>query len=347
MKKFILLLVLLIIAAGVVFYFGWINVEPGKFVIAHSTLTGTTGYPLESGELNWLWQKLVPRSFHQYEIDKEPYRIQYDISYQLPGSEELQEYGNFTLGLTVMIQYSVDFESAVILLDRGIIENSNDYFSEQFKTQIEDTVTGFILENMAQYSLMSRSFDYAALEYLRELLRGSVSDFSANYKLKDINTTVTFTEIPQVESYREALRHYFEYMETLSKLTDERAARDAELQLIRDEDDIEIARLKKYGELISQYPLLLKYFYIQKFGEKTRVLVLPQDETTGFPKMLEPEDDIVTKEFIPMEHEMSIEPEIEEETEEETSASQGDFVDDTQKEKWYRYLKFWEYITKQ
>jgi hypothetical protein len=64
MKKFILIFILLIIAAGVVFYFGWVNVPPGSFAIAHSTLTGTVDYPLESGEINWLWQKLVPKSFH-------------------------------------------------------------------------------------------------------------------------------------------------------------------------------------------------------------------------------------------------------------------------------------------
>ena len=119
MKKFILILILLIIAAGVVFYFGWVNIDPGTFGIAHSTLTGTIDYPLESGELNWVWQKLVPRSFHLYKIAKEPYSARFDLSYPLPGSEELKEYGNFTLGLTVMIQYNVDFESAAILLDRG------------------------------------------------------------------------------------------------------------------------------------------------------------------------------------------------------------------------------------
>ena len=118
-----------------------------------------------------------------------------------------------------------------------------------------------------------------------------------------------------------------------------------------DEDDVEIARLKKYGELISQYPLLLKYFYIQKFGEKTRVLVLPQDESTGFPKMLDLDEEAAKKESIPMEQQPSIEPEIKEEAaggiEEEKPVSKEEPVEEIKKEKWYRYLKFWEYINKQ
>jgi hypothetical protein len=250
-----------------------------------------------------------------------------------------------------MTQYSVDFEAAETLLDRGIITEFDDYFSQGFKKQVEDRVTGFILENMTKYSLMSQSFNYAALDSLRTKLKGGISDFAMDYNLKDVNTTLTFSEIPQVETYKEALRHYFEYMETLSRLVDEKAKKEAEHQTIMNADDVEISRLKKYGELISQYPLLLKYFYIQKFGEKTRVLVLPQEESTGFPKMLELDEEAAKKEFIPMEQEPSIKPEIKEEaaggTEEEKPPLKEESSEEAQKEKWYRYLKFWEYITKQ
>jgi hypothetical protein len=351
MKKFIVIFILLIIAAGAVFYFGMVNVKPGTFVIALSTLTGIVNRPLESGELNWVWQKLVPKGFFLYEIKKEPYRVQFDLSFPLPGSEELKEYGDFNLGVRGTIQYSVDFEAAETLLDRGLITKFDDYFRQGFQKQAEDRVTGFILDSMGNYSLMTQRFDYASLELLRTTLRESITDYAMKYGLKDLIMSLSFSEIPQIEGYKEALGHYMEYMETLSRLSDERAKKEAEHQITMAEIDAEIARLKKYGELISQYPLLLKYFYIQKFGDKMRVLVLPESESTGFPKMLEPEEETTKKTLIPMEEMPPVEPEIKEESgggaKEEQPASPEKPIEDTQKEKWYKYLEFWKYITKQ
>ena len=75
MKKIILTIIVIIIAGGAAIYFGWISVDPGCFAIAHSTITGTVDYPLESGRFYWLWQKLILGTFHIYTVQKKPERI--------------------------------------------------------------------------------------------------------------------------------------------------------------------------------------------------------------------------------------------------------------------------------
>lgn len=351
MKKLILILILLILAGGAGFYFGWINIEPGTFGIAHSTIAGTINYPIESGRLNWVWQKLIPKSFHLYIIEKEPYAINIDASFPLPGSEELKEFGSFSLKVKVAIQYSIDFDTAKVLLENGILVGVNDFFRDGFYTQIDETASSFILENMVRYSLFTESFNYSALEDLKEMLKENVYTYAGSYRLKSVKANITFREIPQIQTYKKALNRYFEYMETMALLKEKDLKREAEYQMKQKEDDVEIIRLRKYGELISQYPDLLKYFYIQKFGEKIRVLVLPQDERTGFPRMLEPYEEYEKESFIPLEQAPEEtpsfpEPEALEETAEKAPEETELMQEEAKKDKWYQYLKFWKYMKK-
>jgi len=350
MKKVILILVLLILAAGAGFYFGWVNVEPETFSLAHSTLTGTLDYPLESGNLHWVWQKLVPKSFHLYTFKKEPYTAEVEFLFPLPGSEELKEYGNFALGGTVVVQYRVDYTTANVLLEYGIIEEFETFFSKGFRSRIEESLTEYVLDRLSNYSLMTESFDYAAIAELKRQMESSAADYAEEYKLSEVKTQITFSVIPQIETYQRALSGYFEYMENLSRMKTENLKLESKHKLMREEDDVEIERLRKYGELIKQYPGLLKYFYIEKFSEQTRVLVLPEAESTGFPKMLELDERERQKEFLQVEPEQKAEP-LPQAPEEEKLLPEGEIrqeelVEGGDSDRWYNRLKFWELIKK-
>jgi hypothetical protein len=350
MKKAILIFILLILAAGACFYFGWINVDPGTFSLAHSSVTGTVDYPLESGTLHWLWQKLVPKSFHLYTFKKEPYTAEIEILFHLPGSEELKEYGSFSLEGVQLVEYRIDYNTARSLMENGIIERFEHYLENGFQSQAEDVVTQYILNKLADYSLLTEEFDYGAIRELKKDLDEAASEYAKQFNLRDLISRTTFTQIPHVETYRKALSSYFEYMEYLNRVKTEDIKRESEYRRMEEEDDLEIARLRKYGELISQYPELLKYFYIQKFGDKTRVLVLPQDESSGFPRMLEPSGPRPEKEFIPLEPHYEEQPPPEREEQEQSFEGQEETQQESTTEeandRWYRYLKFWEYIKK-
>ena len=350
MKKVILILVLLILAAGTGFYFGWVNVEPGTFSLAHSTLTGTLDYPLESGKLHWVWQKLVPKSFHLYTFKKEPYTAEVEFLFPLPGSEELKEYGNFALGGTVTVQYRIDYDTANVLLEYGLIEEFETFFSKGLRSRAEESLTRYVLYKFANYSLMTEGFDYAAIGELKNQMESSAADYTEEYKLSEVKTQITFNVIPQIETYQNALSSYFEYMESLSRLKTEDFKLESKHRLMREEDDVEIERIRKYGELITQYPGLLKYFYIEKFSEQTRVLVLPEAESTGFPKMLEQDETGQQKESLQAEPEQKAETlsqaaEVEKQLP-EGEIQQEEIVEEGDNDRWYNRLKFWELIKK-
>ena len=352
MKKLIILFIFLLIAAGLAggtgFYFGWVKIEPETFGLAHSTITGTVDLPLESGNLYWFWQKLIPKTFYIYTIQREPYSIEFETSTSLPRSENLTDFGEFNLKMNVKLQYTIDFESAKGLFEEGLLNNFHNIYRDEIISLANETTSTFILEGMARYAYSTRTFDYTVLENIKDELEDNIVRHSKVYNLKYIAVSIIFIEIPQIEIYVEALKKYFSYLENLYSLKEVNYKKELEYKKKQRDEDYEFERLKKYGELISQYPELLKYFYIEKFGEKAEVIVMPQDEKTGFPRMLEYETEGKRKPFIPEDAEMDIAEKPEEDTEELAEEKEQEITSEEDlKDKWYESLKFWNFFKKE
>ena len=351
MKTVIIIFILLIIAAGAVFYFGWIKIEPDFFGLAHSTISGTVNFPLESGNLYWLWQKLIPKTFYLYLIEKEPYTVDTGVAASLPKSESLKDFGNFVLKMKVNVQYKIDFAAAKKLLENGLLTDFKEFYKNEISSLANEMVSAFIIEGMTRYAYSARLFDYKVLDDLKDELVGNVMEYSRLYSLKNVKVSITFSEIPQIDVYVEALKRYSAYMESLYALKEEGILKESEYLKRQMDEDLEFERLRRYGELISQYPHLLKYFYIQKLSERVEVIVLPQDESTGFPRMLN-EEELGVKRFLPEEtvpektvapSEQEAEWEIQEQPSEEKP---GEEEETAVKRKWYEYVKFWELLKK-
>ena len=363
MKKFIVIFILIILAAGTAGYFGWVKIDPGTFGVAHSSLTGTIPYPLESGRIYWFWQKLIPKSFHLYLISSKPGIIETEVEQPLPGSKMLEQFGSFSIRVDLSVQYRIDFESAADLMKDGLLEGFEDFFSSTVSSKLRNTVSSFIVDNLTRSSRYYGTADYGVLESLKNKIEDIVLKEADRYRLKDVTFSITFPEIPQIAVYNEALNRYFDYMDRLAKLEQEKLVKNMEYQSKINENDAEIDRWKKYGELIEQYPELLKYFYIQKFSGQAEVLVLPQDEATGFPKMLDVvpylQPEIKTKPTpnnnLPGEENTGGE-EIKSQTKAQESAPEKTIVNEespvkkSEKEKvekkWYDSLKFWKLLHK-
>jgi hypothetical protein len=345
MKRAIWIFILLIIAAGVVFFFGWITVEPDTFVLAHSSITGTFDAPLEAGQFHWLWQKLVPKTFYQYPIQKKPAFIDIEATLPLPGSENLEEFGSFELAMRIEVEYRIDFEAAKYLFERGILATFHPLFQKELKTLVEGMLTGYTLSVLPSSPSEAQSLDFNAFDSIREDLRRKTVQFAREYRLADVGVKVIITKVPQLSIYAEALSKYSRYIEFLYTQKEEEFKAQLDLETRKKLDELEIARLIKYGDLLSQYPVLLKFLYIEKFGAKAEVVVIPENAETGFPKMLE--SDLGTKPS-------AKKPFSEEKEQPSSAAAPGETVGErkegaaaqageglVKERKWYESLMFW------
>jgi hypothetical protein len=202
---------------------------------------------------------------------------------------------------------------------------------------------------MMRQSETDAEVSYSALDELRQKLEQRLRDTLGRYELAETRWNVTFSEIPQIDLYNDALNRYFAHLENVYRFKREELDRESEYLARARENDLEIDRFKKYGELIEQYPELLKYFYIQRFSEQADVLVLPQNESTGFPKMLEPWEQLDKKPAPeqrpaspPVEPKEEEFPQPEEQLDEAERTIEGTDTEEDETGKWYDPLMFWK-----
>ncbi len=365
MKRFLIFVFFLVAISCAVLYFGWVNIKPGYFGIAVSTVTGTRNYPLQSGKFHWLWEKLIPKTFKLYLVDKKPDSIKFEYSTLLPGGENLKEYGDFEVSLEGSITYTIDFDAAKLLIDRGIFENQYKYFKDLVNKNLYNTFSNILIDIFkGELPAYSEEPDYYLIETVKNKIVNNLINQMKEYHLKNIHVALKFTKIPPINVYTKAIKLYLEFLDSLYRYKKEKLKARAELEAQLDRTKSEVEQLREYGKLIAEYPDILKYLYIKKLSDKVEVVVLPEGKD-GLPSFLEKGANISKKNFIPI-------PEVPEKVlprsnipeEGSVSNNKSESQESFQKEpskkqpseemgvagpgkkKWYEYLMFWKYLGK-
>ena len=78
MKRFVILMVVLLLLGGVAFYFGWvqIHIPAGHYGVIFTRTNGWEDEPVVPGTFVWRWQRLVPTNFTLYLFDVESHRTE-------------------------------------------------------------------------------------------------------------------------------------------------------------------------------------------------------------------------------------------------------------------------------
>ena len=112
MKKFIFLLILLLITSGTVFYFGWIRLPENTQAVVFSSITGYEEKAIKSGSFNWRWQKLIPKTFKLHVFDNSAHISSVVSEGQLPSgkvySAILTGNPDFTYRIAFSVNYTID-----------------------------------------------------------------------------------------------------------------------------------------------------------------------------------------------------------------------------------------------
>ncbi len=344
MKKLILLFILILIAGALILYFGWVNIQPGYFGVAVSTINGTKNYPLESGKFYWFWEKLIPKTFKLYLVEKRPKNIKFSYNSILPGGENLSEYGDFEISLEGNLNYTIDFESTRYLIQKGIFQKNEDFFKEIIKQNLYRIFSDLFIEYFKNKNTTDNIPDYNILIDIKNTIINSILKDLQRYKLKDASIVINFTKIPPINIYVKAIDLYMEYMNSLYNYKKEKL-------VSKSATEAKIDKLREYGKLLKEYPDILKYLYIKNLSDNVEIIVMPQGKS-GFPEFLEPEKNITKKNFIPVPElpekiipEEKVTPEKEVTTPEKKVKPEEKSSSIIQsKKKWYEYLMFWKYL---
>ena len=256
MKKFIILLILLLIVSGTAAYFGWVRLPENSQAVLYSKITGYEDKAVQSGSFIWRWQKLIPRTFKIHIFDNTVHSTNIVTEGKMPSGDVYSAIlpGNpdFSYRISFSVKYRINSSMLPDLLKTGNIlsENLAEWYSEK-DTTLESAGKNFI--NSLKGSTAGLSSSSELEKKLSEFLVSRAADITfTSVTLNDFN-------IPDIDLYSEAKRQYLIITKNRENLVLESESKSAM-------ESADLARqlelLEKYGELLTKYPILLEYIKI-------------------------------------------------------------------------------------
>ncbi|MBN1837527.1 MAG: hypothetical protein JW820_16850 [Spirochaetales bacterium] len=270
MKAFLIILLILVLAGGAVFYFGWIQIQlpPESYGVIFTKTSGYDPEVVRPGEFTWRWEKLIPTNLTLYRFDLRPQRVQLSFERELPSGElyasVLPEAPEFTIRGKMEVVFTIDPEELPGLVERQKL--TPETLEEFYKSAAQRMAA-----EAQALSPESFGFDPAAEERMRSALSADLPE------LQIVSLNVGSLEMPDMELYELARQSYRELAEARNEARRAAEARlaveEAQQERAADAEEARRENLRKYGALLNEYPVLLKAMAVQQLTGKEQLQI--------------------------------------------------------------------------
>ncbi len=259
MRKFIVVLILLLLIGGVGFYFGWVQfrLPPGNVGVMFSKTSGWNPTAFRAGEFAWHWEPLLPTNTTLYVLDAQSRTVRVSSSGTLPSGSL---YGGMLAGSPTFeyeVRFAVTFrvraESLPMLLEDGIIDGNDieswyDSLGRRVETQALDFVAG----------AMEQATDAPPTERIERVSQSLSDSLSATFdNLEIVSVMPIEISLPDVLLYQRAREMYFAAMEARQEAIEDAMSEASTQEVV---EEARLGTLRRYGEVLTEYPVLLDYF---------------------------------------------------------------------------------------
>jgi hypothetical protein len=254
MKKFVVLLFILILLGGAGGFIGWAGrtVPVGSVGVLRSKTHGVDPAVLKEGEFRWVWYRLIPANTRIIPFALKPKIGTLEISGSLPQGDTYKRFvknANFEWELGLTYTFTIAPDNLPVLVRDKSVESEEDLeaYEAGIASGIENraqklSVTQELFENLSSPALENEvRAAYPEIDFLEFRWEARVApDFALYEAGKDL---------------------YDQYLERQKALLEpnviEEATRNISNQFRFDE-------LERYGELFSKYPSLLDYIQLEQ-----------------------------------------------------------------------------------
>jgi hypothetical protein len=262
MRKFFVVLGILLVLGGVGFFFGWVQLEvpPGSYGVLRSKTHGLDVSLIREGEFRWVWFKLIPTN-----VDVQVYRpprVERSVSRRgvLPSADVYTGFAalnvDFSYEFTALLSFHLDADSLIPLIRDWEVQNQGEL--EERVAALGQDLEAFVLRR-----LESLGEDGDELQRVMEM--GSSARLEAevlsNFPwIRDFSCRIRSIRFPDFRLYDQLRQLYTDYLakqrEYILAAADDRAERHIDSRFRLDE-------LSAYGELLTRYPVLLEYLKME------------------------------------------------------------------------------------
>jgi hypothetical protein len=259
-KRLGVILFLLIVVAGVVFFFGWIQLrlDADEHAVLFSKTSGWEETVIAPGTFTWRWQRLIPTNLSIYEFSLQPTTTTVSLTGSLPSAANyaaiIDGPASFSYRLALDVSYRIRPDALPALArDEGLRP---------------DTLAEFTSARGAQIGQAAKEAAFELLENSPSALNGPsaattlatrvTSHLERRFpELEVVAVDARNIELPDLELYALARSRYTEVVDARAAALTE-AARSVAVEQTRTETELEL--LERYGEILERYPVLLDYF---------------------------------------------------------------------------------------
>ena len=263
MKKALISLFILLIAAGTVFVFGWVQifVPIGKYGVLVSKTSGVDPVPVTNGTFRWQWETLIPTNSELYLFTLEPKNYTTKISGELPYSSEYNSIFStnydFSYNYDVTLSLSVKPDYLPRLVKDYAVHNDEDLeklLSSQVQNICGDIVNFLITSNEDDTHTIQSSVDTEKIM--------DATDADRKFPFVTFNSIeVKSAKSPDLVLYKSVRNSYSEYQSQTQKQFVDTAVHETQ---VSSEDYYLFERYRNLGKLLTEYPVLIDYFAVQQ-----------------------------------------------------------------------------------
>jgi hypothetical protein len=249
---------ILILLSGAVFYFGWIQIRigPDTCAVAFTKTSGWDQEPLFPGRFIWRWERLIPGNMTIYTFPLVPQSFHVTLDGTLPSSEVyaalVDGKANFAYSFDFSITFLLDPDQLPTLAaQEGIRPDTLQNWYSAVIDRCCSEVSSFIRSRIGTVESADQLFSASALEEaISELLRTRVP------MVEIVSAVPVSVSLPDLELYSVLRGNYGQIITTRTLTLAEATSRSAEREVALSD---RLAELRAYGELLTEYPILLDF----------------------------------------------------------------------------------------
>jgi len=262
MKKFFTTLLVLVIIAGIMLFFGWaqLGIPPDGCGVIRSKTHGLYPYLVQPGEFLWIWYKLIPTNAETTVLRLAPFNYDFTAESELPSGRVYSAFagirGDFSWRINAVLSFSISPDAIIPLFNANTIGSQEDLtrYQRDVARQIEGVILRYIGQEDLSGEVEALLRDGENPWFEREVIKQF--PFLRNFSLR-----VKSAKFPDFELYRQA-KALFEFYMTVQKeyvSGDMRERAKNRMDAMFRFDELEL-----YGALLTKYPILLDYMTLEK-----------------------------------------------------------------------------------
>lgn len=261
MKRLIAILVILVIVGVTAFSFGYLpfRLKEGHVAVVFSKTSGWEQDPVMPGQFAWRWEFLVPNNATVHLLPAEPRSLDVQSSALLPSAETYAQLLEGTPVLKHDIRVRLRYRPSAATLARvvpaGIAEDSLENWYDDMDSEVRTALLGFLADSVLSLVDTEDLLVPASTisDRVREALHHRFPD------LDFLSVVVVTLDLPDPQLYRLGRETY-----RTIQVAREAALVDAVQAIASNQAaaDQRTAILRQYGDVFSEYPILLEYLDI-------------------------------------------------------------------------------------